>query len=106
MSVCPALEESVCFPDDEKKEEKFYLLDFVLIVLNKILTNVLVSLIRVYRLVISPFIGSNCRFDPTCSLYGIEALKVHGPIKGMVLIFKRVIKCHPFNKGGIDPVIK
>ena len=38
--------------------------------------------------------------------YGIEALKVHGPFKGMVLIFKRVIKCHPFNKGGIDPVIK
>ena len=92
MSVCPALEESVYFPDDVKKEEKFCLLDFVLMILNTILINILVSLIRVYRLFISPFIGSNCRFDPTCSIYGIESLKVHGPFRGMLLIFKRVYR--------------
>ena len=74
--------------------------------LKKILTNFLVAAIKVYRLTVSPFIGSNCRFDPTCSQYGVESLQAHGPYKGTLLIFKRLIKCHPFNKGGVDPVVK
>ncbi len=75
-------------------------------VLNKILSNILIAIIKVYRLTISPFIGSHCRFNPTCSQYGIDALSAHGPYKGIFLIFKRIIKCHPFNKGGMDPVVK
>ncbi len=74
--------------------------------INKILTTILVAPIKVYRLTISPYLGSNCRFDPTCSQYGIESLKTHGPFKGSALLIKRIVKCHPFNKGGIDPVIK
>ena len=74
--------------------------------LNRILTNFLITLIKVYRLTISPFIGSNCRFDPTCSHYGMESLRAHGPYKGTLLLLKRLVKCHPFNKGGVDPVVK
>ena len=74
--------------------------------LNRILTNFLIALIKGYRLTISPFIGSNCRFEPTCSHYGIESLRTHGPFKGTLLLIKRLAKCHPLNKGGVDPVVK
>ena len=105
-SACQALVESAFFLEDAKKVEKYSLLDFLHMLINKILITILVTPIKVYRLTISPYLGSNCRFDPTCSQYGIDSLKTHGPFKGTALLFKRVIKCHPFNKGGIDPVIK
>ncbi|WP_424405325.1 membrane protein insertion efficiency factor YidD [Pasteurella sp. PK-2025] len=67
-------------------------------------SKILIGLIRVYQLVISPLIGPRCRFTPTCSHYGIEALKTHGAIKGSWLTLKRILKCHPLTAGGYDPV--
>jgi len=55
---------------------------------------------------ISPLIGKNCRFIPTCSDYAIDAINSHGILKGGYLSIKRILKCHPFNKGGIDEVPK
>lgn len=71
-----------------------------------------VSLIKIYQKTISPdhgifkFLYPNgfCRFSPTCSQYGLEAIKKHGIFKGGFLTTKRVLKCNPFNKGGYDPV--
>ncbi|HOC59592.1 MAG: membrane protein insertion efficiency factor YidD [Syntrophaceae bacterium] len=65
----------------------------------------LVFIIRFYQACISPiFFASCCRFIPTCSQYAIDALKLHGPTKGMYLGVKRILRCHPFNPGGYDPV--
>ena len=64
----------------------------------------LVAAIRAYRIFISPLIGSNCRFDPTCSAYAILAIERHGPARGVLLAGWRLLKCHPFNPGGVDPV--
>jgi uncharacterized protein len=61
-------------------------------------------LIRFYQICISPLFPSSCRFTPTCSAYALEAIKKYGPIKGIALSIKRIIKCNPFNKGGYDPV--
>ena len=60
--------------------------------------------IRLYRLVFSPWVGSNCRFMPTCSAYALDALKKHGAIKGINLTFRRILKCHPLGDSGIDNV--
>ena len=60
--------------------------------------------IRGYRRFVSPLLGSNCRFYPTCSAYAIEALEKHGVLKGGYLTARRFIKCHPFHPGGCDPV--
>ncbi|ATZ13179.1 membrane protein insertion efficiency factor YidD [Erwinia amylovora] len=67
-------------------------------------SRLLIALIRVYQRVISPLSGPHCRFHPTCSQYGIEALRRFGMIKGSWLAMKRILKCHPFNPGGDDPV--
>lgn len=64
----------------------------------------LIKLIHVYRFLFSPFIGNQCRFYPTCSHYGEEALKKHGAIKGCILIIWRVVRCQPWGSHGIDPV--
>jgi uncharacterized protein len=64
----------------------------------------LIGLIRAYQLVISPLIGPRCRFYPTCSSYGLEAIQLHGPAKGGWLALKRIAKCHPLHPGGIDLV--
>ncbi len=60
--------------------------------------------VRVYQLIISPILPNACRYDPTCSAYMIEALKVHGPIKGLFLGTKRISRCHPWGGHGHDPV--
>ena len=60
--------------------------------------------IRVYQLVLSPVLGASCRFTPTCSQYGIEAIKKYGPFKGGWLTLKRIGSCHPWGKHGHDPV--
>lgn len=57
-----------------------------------------------YRYAISPLIGPRCRFYPTCSTYAVEAIKIHGAIKGGYLAIKRILRCHPFSEGGEDPV--
>ncbi len=68
----------------------------------------IIALIKFYKFFISPILGENCRFLPSCSEYFIECLKMHGPIKGTYLGFKRVSKCHPIKilggKSGIDLV--
>ncbi|WP_141433789.1 membrane protein insertion efficiency factor YidD [Bacillus sp. 03113] len=65
-----------------------------------------IAIIRFYQTVISPFTPPTCRFYPTCSQYGLEAIKKYGAIKGGWLTLKRLVKCHPFHPGGIDPVPK
>ena len=71
---------------------------------KKIIIFPLVLLIRFYQEAISPFTPSTCRFEPTCSTYFLEALKVHGLIKGSYLGIKRILSCHPWGKSGYDPV--
>ncbi|AOM75879.1 membrane protein insertion efficiency factor YidD [Pedobacter steynii] len=61
-------------------------------------------LIKAYQLLLSPLLGANCRFTPTCSQYGIEAIKKHGPFKGGWLTLKRIGSCHPWGRHGHDPV--
>lgn len=64
----------------------------------------LILLIRVYQYTLSPFIGRNCRYTPTCSNYGIEAIKKYGAIKGGWLTIKRILSCNPWGGSGYDPV--
>jgi putative membrane protein insertion efficiency factor len=60
--------------------------------------------IRAYQAAISPFVGHCCRFFPTCSEYGLEAVEKHGAFKGGWLILRRICRCHPLQRGGFDPV--
>ena len=76
----------------------------------KIFLNIFIRAIKLYKLVISPYIGNNCRYMPTCSDYFIESLKVHGLFKGIFKGTKRILSCHPIKfLGGVegfDPVKK
>ena len=63
-------------------------------------------LIRFYQYAISPLLGTNCRFYPSCSSYNIAAIETHGLLKGGYLGIKRILKCHPWHPGGVDPVPK
>jgi putative membrane protein insertion efficiency factor len=63
-----------------------------------------VFLIKIYQFLISPIIGKNCRFNPTCSNYSLEALKKHGLVLGMYYSIIRISKCHPWGGSGHDPV--
>ncbi|WP_231745307.1 MULTISPECIES: membrane protein insertion efficiency factor YidD [Microbulbifer] len=63
-----------------------------------------IKLIHAYRFLLSPWVGNQCRFYPTCSHYAEEALKTHGLGKGGYLTLRRLIKCHPWHPGGLDPV--
>jgi uncharacterized protein len=66
--------------------------------------HVLKILIRAYQLALSPLIGPCCRFYPSCSQYGIEAIESHGSLRGAWLTLKRISRCHPWHEGGFDPV--
>jgi len=68
------------------------------------MNTVLIMLIRGYQLMVSPWLGRCCRFEPCCSAYCLEALRVHGFFKGLGLSLFRLAKCHPFHPGGWDPV--
>ena len=65
---------------------------------------VIITALKCYKAFISPVLGNNCRFYPSCSTYAMEAVEVHGAIKGCYLAARRLLKCHPFHEGGIDPV--
>lgn len=73
-------------------------------ILNEILQFLFLALIKVYQLFISPLLGSNCRYTPTCSQYGKEAILKYGPFKGLWLTIKRLSSCHPWGGHGHDPV--
>jgi len=60
--------------------------------------------IRFYRKAISPLTPASCRFYPTCSAFGLEAIRVHGPLRGTLLLIGRILRCNPFCRGGYDPV--
>lgn len=70
----------------------------------KLIAIPLILVVRFYQLAISPYTPSSCRYSPTCSSYMIEALKKHGLFKGSWLGVKRIFSCHPWGKGGFDPV--
>ena len=72
--------------------------------LKSILVFPFVVLIKFYQLCISPFTPPSCRFTPTCSQYGLEAFRKHGPIKGLYLTTRRILRCHPWGGSGYDPV--
>ncbi len=73
-------------------------------ILGKIVSSALILLVRAYQVALSPLFRGCCRFEPSCSNYMIEALKVHGPFKGTLLGTWRILRCHPFGKYGYDPV--
>ena len=64
----------------------------------------LMGLVRGYRLLLSPWLGSACRFEPTCSVYSLQALERHGAAAGSYLTLRRLARCHPWCAGGCDPV--
>jgi uncharacterized protein len=71
---------------------------------GRLVAAALVLPIRAYQLVVSPLLGPRCRFYPSCSAYAVEALQVHGPLRGLWLAARRLLRCHPWNPGGLDPV--
>lgn len=73
-------------------------------IVTRVIRTVFLLIIRFYQRAISPLLGKNCRFYPTCSSYTYEAIETHGVVKGIFLGIKRIIKCHPFHPGGYDPV--
>ncbi|MDY6327259.1 MAG: membrane protein insertion efficiency factor YidD [Bacteroidales bacterium] len=71
---------------------------------SHVVSSILIGLIRLYQVTLSPLIGRACRYTPTCSNYGIEAIRKHGPVKGTFLTIKRVLSCNPWGGSGYDPV--
>lgn len=71
---------------------------------NSAIQSLAIAVIKSYQRFISPLLGNNCRFTPTCSFYAIEAINRFGILKGCWLAGKRILKCHPLNAGGEDPV--
>lgn len=72
--------------------------------IDKIFKNIAISLINLYKYLISPLLGNNCRYLPTCSEYTKESIIKYGVVKGFWLGLKRIAKCHPWGKGGYDPI--
>jgi putative membrane protein insertion efficiency factor len=72
--------------------------------INGFLTACLLALIQFYRFAISCFLGHCCRFEPSCSAYAMEAIKMHGCFKGCYFAMRRILRCHPWHAGGIDPI--
>ena len=65
---------------------------------------VLIGALRVYKRYLSPLLPPACRFEPTCSIYAMEAIEMYGPARGVWLAIRRLLRCHPFSRGGFDPV--
>ncbi|MEO1511170.1 MAG: membrane protein insertion efficiency factor YidD [Planctomycetota bacterium] len=64
----------------------------------------MIGVVKLYQVTLSPIVGGQCRFRPTCSQYAIEALREHGPIRGGWMTASRIVRCNPLTKGGYDPV--
>jgi putative membrane protein insertion efficiency factor len=75
-----------------------------LLIIRKGLIYLLIFPVKIYQWTISPMIGPSCRYTPSCSAYSIDALKKHGPIKGLWLSIKRILSCNPWGGSGYDPV--
>jgi len=72
--------------------------------MHSLAKNLLLVCIRLYRFVLSPWLGNHCRFHPTCSAYALQAIEEHGAWRGSYLTVKRLSCCHPWHEGGLDPV--
>ena len=72
--------------------------------MKKLLSKFMIALISLYKNAISPYLGAACRYNPTCSQYGVEAIQKHGPFKGGWLTLKRILSCNPWGGHGYDPV--
>lgn len=72
--------------------------------LSRLVQNLLLLVIHTYRHTFGLFLGGQCRYHPTCSAYALDAIRQWGPLKGSWLTARRIARCHPFAKGGIDPV--
>lgn len=72
--------------------------------LNALLKTLLLGVIQAYRMCIRPFLGYCCRFEPSCSAYALQAITVHGNLKGCYFAVRRILRCHPWHPGGIDHV--
>lgn len=72
--------------------------------MKRLIVNILILPVRFYQLAISPMFPPSCRYVPTCSQYTIEALRKHGPVKGLWLAVRRILRCHPWGGSGYDPV--
>ncbi|QMU62017.1 MAG: membrane protein insertion efficiency factor YidD [Gammaproteobacteria bacterium] len=72
--------------------------------MRAVISKLPINLIKAYRFVLSPWLGQQCRFHPTCSQYALQAVEQHGPYRGSWLAAKRLASCHPWHAGGIDPV--
>ena len=68
------------------------------------MSKILIAFVRVYQYTISPLLGPRCRYYPSCSNYGVEALREHGAVRGLGLASWRLLRCNPFSNGGYDPV--
>jgi len=71
---------------------------------SRVGARLLIGIILAYRYLVSPVLGPRCRYLPTCSEYGLEAIRRHGPLKGGYLTLKRIVRCHPWGGSGHDPV--
>ena len=72
--------------------------------INRLIGSIFLLLIRIYQVLLSPLLGASCRFTPTCSQYGMEAIRKHGPFTGGWLTLKRIARCNPWGGHGHDPV--
>ena len=107
---CHLLAENACWLDEGKKAENHFLLNSFFELMFSFFSGTIVyafvAFIRLYQLLISPFFAPSCRFHPTCSNYAIGCLQSKSLISALVLILKRIGRCHPFSRGGFDPVKK
>lgn len=73
--------------------------------LSRVVAWPLIVLVKIYQFTLSPVLGRQCRFYPTCSWYALDALRTYGGFRGGWMMMKRLARCHPFSKGGYDPVV-
>ena len=78
----------------------------LLAALSRLPSHVLVGLVKTYRLLLSPSLGSACRFEPSCSAYSLQALEQYGATRGSYLTLKRLVRCQPWCEGGFDPLVR